>query len=155
MHFFSSLSISPLEKGLDLHIKMNPMLCAKFGWKCFSGSGEDFKKFSIMYFYYVAIISTFRRACPFIWEKKLESLHPRMLCAKFGWKWPRSEFLKFWMYFYYFTIISPWRRAWPFIWTNLNSLHLSMFCAKIGWNWPSGSWEDFLKGINLLLLFLN
>ena len=62
----------PFEKGLDLHtIKLNPMLCAKFGWKCPNGSGEeDFKTFSIMYFYYFAITSTLRRAWPFILFEK-------------------------------------------------------------------------------------
>ena len=54
----------PFEKGFDLHImKLNPMLCSKFGWKCLRDSEEeDFKKFSIMYFYYFAIFSTLRRA---------------------------------------------------------------------------------------------
>ena len=53
----------PFKKGLDFHIKkFNPILCAKFGCKCTSGSGEeDFTKLSIMYFYYFAIISTLRR----------------------------------------------------------------------------------------------
>ena len=38
----------PFEMGFDLHIiKLNPMLCAKFGWKCPGDSGEeDFKKVS-------------------------------------------------------------------------------------------------------------
>ena len=51
-------------------IKMNLMLCAKFEWKCPNGSGKEiFKKFSIMSFHYFAIISTLRRAWPFIWKK--------------------------------------------------------------------------------------
>ena len=48
------------------------MLSAKFVWKCPSGSGkEDFKKFTIMYFYYSAIISLWEGRDP-TFEKKLE-----------------------------------------------------------------------------------
>ena len=53
---------------------------------CFSGSGEeDFLILSI-YFWYFVIISPQKRVGPFIWLK-LNPLHPRMLCAKFGWNW--------------------------------------------------------------------
>ena len=39
-----------------------------------------------MYFRYFIIISPWKRAGFFIWTK-LNPLHPRMLCAKFGWYW--------------------------------------------------------------------
>ena len=69
----------------------------------------------------------------FIWTN-LNPLHPRMLCAKFGWNWLRGseeeDFLISSMYFHYFVIISPWKRAGPIIWTNLNPLHPRMLCAK-------------------------
>ena len=39
-----------------------------------------------MYFRYFVIISPWKRAGPFIWIN-LNPLHPRMLCAKFVWKW--------------------------------------------------------------------
>ena len=39
-----------------------------------------------MYFHYLVIISPWKRRGPFIW-KNLNPLHPRMLCAKFGWNW--------------------------------------------------------------------
>ena len=97
------------------------------------------------------LISLFRnylpleKAGPFIWIN-LNSLHPRMLCAKFGWNWlsgsGEEDFLISSMYFHYFVIISPWKRAEPSIWTNLNPLHPRMLCAKFGWNWPSGSGEE-------------
>ena len=96
-----------------------------------------------MYFHYFVIISPWERAWPFIWTN-LNPLHPRMLCAKFGWNWlsgSGEDFLISSMYFHYFVIISPWERAWPFIWTNLNPLYPRMLCAKFGWNWPSGSGE--------------
>ena len=70
------------------------MLCAKFGWKCPSGSEKEyFKNFSIMYIYYFAIIPTLRRTWPFIWKKNknLNHLNTRMFCAKFDWKWPSGS----------------------------------------------------------------
>ena len=39
-----------------------------------------------MYFRYFIIISPWKWAWPFICSN-LNSLHPRMLCAKFGWNW--------------------------------------------------------------------
>ena len=73
-------------------------------------------------------------------KKKLNPLHPRMLCAKFGWNGPGGS----WeedshvspMYFRYFVIISPWKRLLPFFCSNLNPLYPGMFCAKFPWNWP-------------------
>ena len=77
---------------------------------------------------------------------KLESLHPTMLCVKFGWNWPsvsgEEDFLISSVYFRYFVIFSPWKRVEPFIWTNLNSLHPRMLWAKFCWNWLSGSGEE-------------
>ena len=90
---------------------------------------------STMYFHYFVIISPWKRAGPFIWTN-LYPLHPRMLCAKFGWNWlSGSGEEDFWissMYFRYFVIISPWRRVGPFIWTNMNLLHPGILCAKFG-----------------------
>ena len=43
-----------------------------------------------MYFHYFVIISPWIRAVPFIWTN-LNLLHPRMLCAKFGWNWPSGS----------------------------------------------------------------
>ena len=97
-----------------------------------------------MYFHYFVIISPRKRVGSFIWTN-LNPLHPRMLCAKFGWNWLSGSVEEdFWissMYFRYFIINPPWRRVGPFIWKNLNPLHPRMLCAKFGWNWPSGSGE--------------
>ena len=126
------------------------MLCAKFGWKCPNGSGEeDFKKFSIMYFNYFAIISTFRRAWPFIW-KKLESSSPKnALCqvwlkmAQWFWRW---RFFKSSQCIFAISKLSPLEKGVAFHLNNLNPLHPRMLCAKFGLSWTSGSWgEDFLK----------
>ena len=89
---------------------------------------------SSMYFHYFVIISSWKRAWPFIW-KNLNPLQARMLCSKFGWNWPSGsteENQISSMYFHYFVIISPWKRAGPFIWTNMNPLYPRMLCAKFG-----------------------
>ena len=120
------------------------MLCAKFGWKCPSGIGEDFKKFSIMYFCYFSWISTLRRAWPFIWKKKLESSSPKNALSQVWlklaqWFW-RRRFLKV-VNSFFPPIISPLGKAWSFIWINWNPLHPGILCAKFGWDWSSGSGE--------------
>ena len=43
-----------------------------------------------MYFRYFVIISPWKRAGPCI-GTNLNPLHPRMLCAKFGWNWPSGS----------------------------------------------------------------
>ena len=43
-----------------------------------------------MYFRYFVIISPWKRVGLFIWTK-LNSLHQRMHCAKFGWNWPSGS----------------------------------------------------------------
>ena len=77
----------------------------------------------------------------FIWTT-LNSLHPGMLCAKFGWNWPSGSrehnFKILSMYFCHFVIISFWKRVRLFMWTNLNPRHPRMHCAKFGWNCPCG-----------------
>ena len=129
MYFRYFVIICPWKSAEPfIWINMNPlhprMLCAKFGWKWLSGSGEeDLFKISSMYFQFFVIISPWKRAGSFIWTN-LNPLYPRMLCAKFGWIWfsgsGEEDFLISSMYFHYFVIISPWKRAGSFIWTNLN-----------------------------------
>ena len=128
----------PFDRGRALYLNKiespHPrMLCAKFGWNWLSGSGEDFCILS-MYFCYFKITSPWKRAGPFIWTN-LNPLHPRMLCAKFGWNWLSSSgaenFLISSMHFRYFVIISPWKRAGPFIWTNLNPLTQGCFVPSL------------------------
>ena len=112
-----------------------------------------------MYFRNFIIISPWKRVWALFWTN-MNPLHPRTLCAKFGWNWPTGsgesgevEFLNLSMYFRKFVIIPPWKRAGLFNWTNLNSLHTNMICAKFGWNWPTGSGEeDFL---NVSMYFRN
>ena len=92
MYFNYFIVIFPWRRGgsfiwTNLNLLHSRMLCAKFGWNWLSGSGEeDFFLISSMYFHYFVIISPCKRAGPFIWTN-LNPLHPRMLCAKFGWNW--------------------------------------------------------------------
>ena len=87
------------------------MLFTKFGWNWPRGSGEEDFLILSMYFHYFVIISPWKKVGPFIWTN-LNSIHPRMLCAKFGWYWHsgsgEEDFLISSMYFHYFVIISPW-----------------------------------------------
>ena len=135
MYFRCSLIISPWKRVEPfIWTNLNPlhprMLCAKFGWNWLSGSREEDFQISSMYFNYFVIISPCKRAVPFIWTN-LNPLHPRMLCAKFGWNWPsgsgEEDFLISSMYFRFFVIISPWKRAWPIIRTNWNSFAQECF----------------------------
>ena len=103
-----------------------------------------FFKISSMYFQYFVIIFPWKKTGPFVWTN-LNPLHPRMLCAKFGWNWPSGSvgnFLYFVDVFHYFIIIPPWKRIGPFIWKILTPLNPRMHCAKFGWNLPSCSWEE-------------
>ena len=68
------------------------------GWNWPSGFGQEDFLFSSMYFRYFVIISLWKKAGPFFWTN-MNPLHPRMLCAKFGWNWPsgsgEEDFLSF------------------------------------------------------------
>ena len=120
-----SLFVKPLHQR---------MLCANFGWNWLSGSGEEDYLIASMYFRYFITISPWNRAGPFFWTN-LNPLHPRMLCAKFGWNWlsgsGEEDFLILSMYFRYFIIISPWKRAGSFIWTNLNPYTQGCFVPSL------------------------
>ena len=66
---------------------------------------EDFKILS-RYFCYFVIISPWKSAGPFI-RTNLNPLHPRMLCAEFGWNWLIGFGEDYWnlsMYFRYFIL---------------------------------------------------
>ena len=68
------------------------------------------------------IISPWKRAGPFIWTN-LNPLHPRMLCAKFGWNWlsgfGEEDFLILSMYFSLFPNYLPLEKGWAL---HLNKL---------------------------------
>ena len=108
--------------GSFIWTNLNPlhprMLCAKFVWNSASVSGEDDFLISPMCFRCFVIISPWKKAVPFIWTNMIP-LHPRMLCAEFGWNWPSGTgeegFLNTSMYFHYYVIFSPCNRAGPSI----------------------------------------
>ena len=127
------------------------MLCAKYDWNWPTGSGEED--------FFLKLVNLFTLFCNYpplekggllLWTN-LNPLHPRMICAKFGW----NDFSNLSMFIYYFKIISPWKRTGPFMWTNLNPLHPRMICAKICWNMNKWLWRRFLNFVNAFLLFRN
>ena len=69
-----------------------------------------------MYFHYFVFISPQKKEKSFIWTN-LNSLHSRMICAKFGWNWPSGsggeDTLNLSMYIRNFVIIYPWKRGSP------------------------------------------
>ena len=105
---------------------------------------KDFSNLSL-YFRYFIIISPWKRAEPFIWTK-LNSLHPRMHFAKFGWNWPSGSgeeiFFKFVNVFSLFRNYLPLEKGGALHLTKLNPLHPRMHFTKFEWNWPSGSGEE-------------
>ena len=95
MYFQYFVIISPGKKmGPLIWTNLSPhhprIYCAKFDWNWSSGSGEIFFLISSMFFRYFVIISPWKRTGPFIWTN-MNSLYPRMVCAKFGWNWPRGS----------------------------------------------------------------
>ena len=92
------------------------------------------------------IISPWKRVWPFIWTN-MNSLHPRMVYAKFDWnRTSRSWKEDFKISFMQFRYTS---KKGVTLHLNLNLLHLKMLCAKFGWNWPSGSGEEDRHGKSL------
>ena len=87
-----------------------------------------------MYFYYFTIISSLRRGWTFIWTN-LHPLHPRILCAKFGWNWTSGQEKKIFKSFQFISIFSQLSpllgRAWLFIWTNLNPLQQGIIVSSL------------------------
>ena len=105
----------PLEKGEALHLNNliyptpKDYLCqvwlklAQWFWRK-------------IFFKFINIFSHFRNYLPlekggaFIWTN-LTPLHPKMICAKFGWNWPggsgEDDFSNLFRYFRNFVTISP------------------------------------------------
>ena len=117
--------------------------CAKSGWHWHSGIGENILK-SFINFHQFAIISHWEVARPFLWIK-LNHLHPRMICCKFGWNSPVVLEMFFLCRKCIFDfLLSPHfgKGTRPFFSINLNSLYPRMLCAKLWWNCHSGSEDD-------------
>ena len=66
----------PLPKNTLCHVWLK---IAQWFWRRFS-------KVVNIFFQFLLLSSLRKRARSFIW-KKLNSLNPRMICAKFGWNW--------------------------------------------------------------------
>ena len=95
MYFQYFIVISPWKRAVPfIWTNLNPhhprMLCFKFGWNWSGGSGEEDFFNIVNRFLYFLIISSWKRAEPFIWTN-LNPFHPRMLCANFGWNWPSGS----------------------------------------------------------------
>ena len=97
-----------------------------------------------MYFCYFPIIPPWKRAGPYIWTN-LNTLYPRMHCAKFGWDWPSGsgkDFLISINVFLLFCNYLPFEKG-----TALYLIKFLNLCTQ-GWflqssvNWSNGSGEE-------------
>ena len=132
----------PLEMGGAFHLNKLEFpssykaLCKVWLKLAHSFSRRKFKILS-KYLHYFNIIPPLERKWSNIWTI-LNLLHPRMLCAKFGWNWPVVLDNKISIFCQcIISLLSPlWIRChWSFIWTNLDPLYPWMLCAKLSWNW--------------------
>ena len=82
----------------DLNAPCPRMLWAQFGWTWASGSWEqcflNVANVYLLFFFFFIIFSPWIRAWSFIWWY-LNSLHPRILCARFGWNTQVPRYLLF------------------------------------------------------------
>ena len=84
-----------------------------------------------MFFCYFVIVSHWKKAWPFICTN-LNTLYPRMRCAKFGWNKPFCSWEENFssMYFANFVIIFIWKTVWLFIWKKIK-FKIFKFCQWI------------------------
>ena len=106
---------------------------------------DDFFKFWPCTFS-ILLIPPWKRTWPFVLTK-LNSPHPRRLCAKLGWNWSSYSWKTFWISL---MIILKFRYHLPLekdvaLHLELNFFYPSyprMLCAMFGWNCPDGFREE-------------
>ena len=122
---------------------------------------KNSKKFSIMYFYFFAIFSTLRRAWLHLRKKtNLNYLHPRMLCAKFSWKWlsgsGEEDFLISSMYFLLFRIYLPLEKGGALHLNKLKSPSPKDALCEVWLKLDQWFWKrKFFNFVNVFSLFRN
>ena len=109
----------PLEKDGAFHLNKlespssKDVLC-QVCWNWPGGSGEE----DVFWICYFVIISPWKRAGPSFEKKKLNPIHPRMLCAKFCWNWSVS--------------LSTWRwKCEKFRQTDEQQVSFQLQCNKV------------------------
>ena len=112
-----------------------------------------------MYLCDFVIIFPWKRASPFI-RKKLNSLLPRMLCAKFGWHWPsvleKKIFFNFVNVFSLFRYYPPLEKGVALRSKKHESpSHKDAFCQVLVEIGPVVLRRRFLRFVNVFSLFLN
>ena len=114
-----------------LHTRMH---CAKFGQNLPSGYGEEnFSNFVNVFLLFCNYLPL-ERAGPFICPN-LSPLHPRMLCAKFGWNWSRGSWEE--DFFKFVNVFSLFRKYLPLEKGGTLHMNLGMACDKklVQWFW--------------------
>ena len=134
MYFRYLVIISPWKRvGAFIWTNLNSlhprMHCAKFCWNRPSGSGEENFLIKSIYFFYLVIISPWKRAGSFIWTN-LYPLHQKnALCQLVRWLW-RRRFFNFVNFYYYFLLFGNYLPL-----EKGGALHLS----KFEFQWPKAS----------------
>ena len=111
-----------------------------------------------MYFRYFVIISPWKRVGPFIWIK-LNPLHPRMHCDKFGWNWPSGSGEEF--FFNFVNVFLLFRNYLPL--EKSGALHLNKLSSPspkdalcLVWlKLAQWFWRRFFNFVNVFSLFHN
>ena len=134
------LHLNKLESPLDALWQVWLKLAQRF-WR------RRFLNFVNVFFCYF-VISPLGKGWGPSFEKNFNPLHPRLLCAKFGWNWFSGswgeDFYIFVNVFLLFQNYLPLEKSGgPSFEQTWVSLQSRMLCAKFGWNWSHGSWEDF------------
>ena len=94
----------------------------------------------------ILLITPWKRTWPFVLTK-LNSPHPRRLCAKLGWNWSSYSWKTFWissMIFLKFRYYLPLEKDVA-LHLELNFFYPRyprMLCAMFGWNCPDGFREE-------------
>ena len=111
-----------------------------------------------MYFHYFVIISPWKRAESIIWTN-LNPLHPRMLCAKFGWNWlsgsGEEDFLISSMYFWLFRNYLPLEKGGALHLNKLESTLSKDASCQIWLKLAQWFWRRYLNFGNTYSLFRN
>ena len=126
----------PLEKRLDHLIEQTwNQGCFVPYWLTLDQLPLE-KKILSMYISYLFISNlTLERHVP-LHLYKIDSLKPRIHCARISWNLPKGskeeDFEMFWfiLFFCYYKYL-PFEMVIPVIWTNLNDLQLSKHCADM------------------------
>jgi hypothetical protein len=152
-HFYIFVIISRLKRTWpfdwtnlnSLHLRI---ICFKFEWFWLAGSGEDFSKFSVYFFFSFPIASPWRGAVPFNWTNFNPSSQGWLASSlvKIGAVVLEKKSFKDHTLFLHYCDYLQFEEYLALYLKKLNFLYLRIIFTKFYWIWPAGSGEeDFRK----------